>query len=889
MYVVTVMLIFFSLTGYETEKAWRKEGQKLATTNPRFVSHPASHIPQVLTVATLTAAMGQKGGASTLKATPTPGLGTEIDFKKVSLQLQNALKLVMSQNPSLPAVSSRASSLSQESKALTSLRPQSAPVTPVKVSASPSVATPSPSKNAPPTSTQSPLKTGTVTCKLTGTKVVASIQRKTVTTTGGTAPPTVRVVTTNSQPVKAVKSERLSNTDAPSPKRSKLSAIESLLCEETISPRNSPGPAKPQVKDEVVNLPEQETLKVVEKPEVSRTQIEKKEVIESSAQKDQPITLSKSTDQEEGKENKFELTSDKLAETTTEKVTSESTDKLPATCNVATIEEKTEVKSDDLTSDSAMDTTSPTKQSTRIDTPSLREPTTATEGTSSSIEKTQKIEETKPPATDEVKVSNTSRLPSSTPPPSLPPQSSSSSSPPPQSLPSPSLPSSPPSISTITSATAEKKQDKPALEKVAKEREENATPSTVEVLKPSPPTPAPTTTPTPPPAQQIEDNLAVQRLARKRSPSPSTRESPPPAKKQAVAPQEDVAVKLSSACPASVNTATLTVTQASSTPTVTVVTLASSTMTTDSPLDLPPSSSTPKIDISSPAQLPSEVNTDSLIQSLCSDSNSFEEDPDVTVLASQLGLDSLDSPVFNLSGFLSLIQPDLSVLKPDEQLPSATGRKMTGETADGSRTDVNAPVKKIIEGSKEHVSCKSKDQAEPKQPLISPSVSETIAPVTQVSSMMSVTREVASIPVAGTTTALVLSTSLPPPPKLTASIDTAPPLSLPPAPESIAPPSVLSPAIFPEDSIPSRPVLLKLSGIPSVTQSQSSLTSTPATPPPPLTPTPLTPLGEGLLDLSDIQSLMDESEVMEGISQDVVESISKLVDLDEQSTNATWK
>ena len=880
------MLIFFSLTGYETEKAWRKEGQKLATTNPRFVSHPASHIPQVLTVATLTAAMGQKGGASTLKATPTPGLGTDIDFKKVSLQLQNALKLVMSQNPSLPAVSSRASSLSQESKTMTSLRPQSAPVTPVKASASPSVATPSPSKNAPPTSTQSPLKTGTVTCKLTGTKVVASIQRKTVTTTGGTAPPTVRVVTTNSQPVKAVKSEHLSNTDAPSPKRSKLSAIESLLCEETISPRNSPGPAKPQVKDEVVNLPEQDTLKVVEKPEVSKTQIEKKEVIESSAQIDQPITLSKSTDQEEGKENKVELTSDKLAETTTEKVTSKSTDELPATCNVATIEEKTEVKSDDLTSDSAMDTTLLTKQSTRVDTPSLKEPTTATEGTSSSIDKTQQIEETKPPATDEVKVSNTSPLPSSTPPPSLPPQSSSSSSPPPQSLASPSLPSSPPSISTITSATAEKKQDKPTVEKVSKEKRENTTPSTVEVLKPSPPTPTPTT---PPPAQQIEDNLAVRRLARKRSPSPSTRESPPPAKKQAVAPHEDVVVKLSSASPASVNTATLTVTQASSTPTVTVVTLASSAMTADSPLDLPPSSSTPKIDISSPAQLPSEVNTDSLIQSLCSDSNSFEEDPDVTVLASQLGLDSLDSPVFNLSGFLSLIQPDLSVLKPDEQLPSATGRKMTGETASGSRTDVNVPVKKSIEGSKEHVSSKSKDQAEPEQPLISPSVSETIAPVTQVSSMMSVTREVASIPVAGTTTALVLSTSLPPPPKLTASIDTAPPLSLPPAPESIAPPSVLSPAIFPEDPIPSRPVLLKLSGIPSVTQSQSSLTSTPATPPPPLTPTPLTPLGEGLLDLSDIQSLMDESEVMEGISQDVVESISKLVDLDEQSTNATWK
>ena len=134
-----------SLTGYETDKAWRKEGQKLASTNPRFVSRPASHIPQVLTVATLTAAAGQKGGASITKAPPTSGSGTDLDFKKaIHLQLQNALRLVMSQNPTASAPSARASP-AQEGKMVSSPRPQSAPNTPVKVSTSGSP-TPSPSK-----------------------------------------------------------------------------------------------------------------------------------------------------------------------------------------------------------------------------------------------------------------------------------------------------------------------------------------------------------------------------------------------------------------------------------------------------------------------------------------------------------------------------------------------------------------------------------------------------------------------------------------------------------------------------------------------------------------------------------------------------------------------
>ena len=107
-------------------------------------------------------------------------------------------------------------------------------------------------------------------------------------------------------------------------------------------------------------------------------------------------------------------------------------------------------------------------------------------------------------------------------------------------------------------------------------------------------------------------------------------------------------------------------------------------------------------------------------------------------------------------------------------------------------------------------------------------------------------------------------------------------------------PSVPSTPIVPEDPIPPRPLLLKLCGLPTCSLNLSEtptspLGSTPTTPQPPLTPTPHTPLGEGLLDISDIKSLMDVSEAMDGISQDVFESIEKLVNLDEQSTNATWK
>ena len=188
---------------------------------------------------------------------------------------------------------------------------------------------------------------------------------------------------------------------------------------------------------------------------------------------------------------------------------------------------------------------------------------------------------------------------------------------------------------------------------------------------------------------------------------------------------------------------------------------------------------------------------------------------------------------------------------------------------------------------------KTEDQAILEQPS-SPVQSKTDVPAVQPSAANIPSVSTASleqgVPVSVTAAAVgPIPPSSQAPAKSSTSSTTTP---LPPVPESITAftavsPSVLSPKLFPEEPIPSRPVALGLSDAPNPSQPRLSL-GTPVTPTP-LTPTILTPLGEDLLDISDIGSLVDESEAMEGISQDVFESIEKLVNLDEQSTNATWK
>jgi hypothetical protein len=464
-------------------------------------------------------------------------------------------------------------------------------------------------------------------------------------------------------------------------------------------------------------------------------------------------------------------------------------------------------------------------------------------------------------------------------------------------------------------------------------------PASIELSKPVPSLSL--AIPTAPTAPEKED-VIVKKGTRKRSPSPSLIESdqPPPAKKQAIAPQQDVEVAspspitasagqppsakkpaiepqkdvtipsivLTSTPTALLSTSTATTTAQASIPvtgtsTVTVTVLGSSMdigstqgATTGFDITPPPSSS---------SQLPSEVNADSLIQSLCSDSTNFEDPPDVSVLASQLGIDSVDSPVFNLSGFLSLLQPDLSVLTPEEQ-STAIGGKLLGNDISSDEKQSSAITGPLLgdNSSDEKQSSAVGDQQlgegsknqKPPEETVGESAAKTTTtsflatqtlPVA-VSSVSSLQPEVA-VPVPS---ALELPVVPSPPPLSSTS---APPASLLPAP--VAEPTtatsmtILSPVMFPEEPIPPRPLVL---GIPAdapnlgQTAPPPPLLGTPISPTP-LTPTPLTPLGEGLLDLSDISSLMDESEVMEGISQDVFESIEKLVNLDEQSTNATWK
>lgn len=910
--------LFYSLTGYDTDKAWRKEGQKLATTNPRFVSRPATHIPQVLTAATLSAAgaggggTGQKVGATTAtKTTPTPGQSAESDLKKaISIQLQNALKLVMSQNPTTASVASTRPTVTQDgSKVLTSsLRPQSAPVTPVKTPIS-STITSSPSKVLVTSSTLSPLKAGTVTGKSITAKVVTSSSpRKTVSV--GTNPPTSVVAVT----LQTAKTRGSSPSLDGASKKSKLSAIESLLCEETISPKSSPGPAPSPsvVKDEVPATSPDHTS--VKKAEVSKTEVEKGQPTgEAVSQKVEPpvdsqkikpsdadsgVSESKSepkltnsmetesvenvkakpTDNVEIKLSADERSSQDLA--VEKKLSTEASEKKPLPAgHVKTDADAKPPPAGSSDADAALESASPPTDRTSLEdssqnqiinevTPVVKNEMVKAENTnivSANIEVSKstdvKVSESIPPLLsaaptapekEDIAVKKGSRKRS----------------------PSPSL--------------SESDQPPPAKKQAIELQDSVVVPSSSSI-----------TTSGPPPLAQKQVIAAHDDVV---TPPTSVSDLSPPAKKQAIEPQKDTTTRsavTTSTTTALISTSTTTTAAQASIPitatsTVTVTVLGSS-------MEMGTHGATSDFNMTTPSQLPTEVNTDSLIQSLCSDSTSFEDPPDVSVLASQLGIDSVDSPVFNLSGFLSLIQPDLSVLTPEGQ-SSAVGGQMLGNISSGEKqsSDTSGQLLGDIASNasqkspEETVGEDSKIQA-PLEPVSVQNATTTttvtsfpatsILPVAVSSPLQpEVAVPIPSTPILSPTHELLTapSTSAPPP------------LSLPVA-ESIttSPMQILSPVMFPEAPIPPRPLVL---GIPTDIDT-ASLTQAPPPPPSlgtpitptPLTPTPLTPLGEGLLDLSDISSLVDESDVMEGISQDVFESIEKLVNLDEQSTNVTWK
>ena len=879
-----------------------------------------------------------KAGATTPKTTPTSGQATELDLKKaISLQLQNALKLVMSQNPTTSAASGR-TTVTQDSKALvTSLRPQSAPATPVKASTS-STITPSPSK-AVSSSTLSPLKAGTVTCKLTTAKVVASSSpRKNIGV--GTNPPT-SVGAVTSQAAKAKGSSPSVDGVA---KKGKLSAIESLLCEETISPKNSPGSAPSQVKEEVVprTPPKRASPVPVKKAEVSKTETEKREPTEEAdSPKVKPAADSQNTKppkaddlqkvkppadsqkvnpQNIAAESQSEIKpTDNVETKPTDNVEAKPVDSVEAKPIDAKLTDKVQTKPTDDNKAKPTDKvqTKPTDDNKAKPTDKVQtKPTDDNEAKPTDkveAKPTDKVQikptddiEAKPTADESSNQNSTKDEEMSTEASEKKPLTSSDIESEVKAKPQATVTSdstmdmaSPPvEQTTLKESTLKQNMDEIAPvtnNEMAKTESTNISPANIELSKPtnielSKPTPSPSATHT----ATEKEGVILNKATRKRSPPPSLSESdqPPPAKKQAIAPQEDVAVDLPTTSPSNTATATVllttttsTTTHASitSTPTVTVTVLAS-----QSPMEVVTHDATPDFNITTPSQLPTEVNTDSLIQSLCSDSTSFE-DPDVSVLASQLGLDSVDSPVFNLSGFLSLIQPDLSVLTPEEQ-SSAIGGQLLGDAS--TSADQQPSEETVGESTPRNSEIQNQTKVELSlTPLQSEPTTTTSFPATQTLpvAVTSLQPEV-SIPIPSAPVLIPTTTSRQP---LMTSSPSAPPPSacLHPIPESITTTStsVPSPLMFPEEPIPPRPLMLGLStDIPNLNQAPPPSLGAPLTPTP-LTPTPLTPLGEGLLDLSDIRSLVDESEVMEGISQDVFESIEKLVNLDEQSTNATWK
>lgn len=88
-------LVASSIAGTETDKAWRREGQKLSSTNPQFFSHRTlPHAPQILaaTAGTNSLWVVQEVGLSPVGEESSPE-------KEIPPSIQNALQMIVSQNP----------------------------------------------------------------------------------------------------------------------------------------------------------------------------------------------------------------------------------------------------------------------------------------------------------------------------------------------------------------------------------------------------------------------------------------------------------------------------------------------------------------------------------------------------------------------------------------------------------------------------------------------------------------------------------------------------------------------------------------------------------------------------------------------------------------------
>ena len=735
--------------------------------------------------------------------------------------------------------------------------------------------------------------------------------------------------------------------DGTSVKKSKLSAIESLLCEETISPKSSPGPApSPGVtKDELPATPPDGTP-MKKKADVLKTEVEKRQPKEGVAVSSQKVEPSAADSQKAKQLNTATGVSESKTEPKpTESVETKSVQNIEtrSTDNVETEPNADKLSDQDLTvqkeksTEASENENKPLPPSDDVKTAKPRAPggsDAAMEEKPSTLEDTVSKQNIAPVTKNEETIKIESRTVLSANVEVSRPANIELSKPLP--LPSLAIPAAPEKKDTIVKKGTRKRSPSPSLNEPPPAKKPAIAPQQdVVVASPSPiiatsagkPPLAkgqeaielPSSKVVPPPSSSsTSGQRAIPAHTNVTAPPTSTISAPPPpAKKPAIEPQKDVTASMPSIF-TSVPTALFSASTASTTAQASIPVTGASTVTVtvlgssmDMGNNIRDGTTAGSFDITPPSsssQLPSEVNTDSLIQSLCSDSTSFEDPPDVSVLASQLGIDSVDSPVFNLSGFLSMLQPDLSVLTPEEQSTAVSGKILGGDISSGEKQSSGIITEGVTSGGEKQsssicgqqlgdVSSSDKNQKPPEETLgentaktkTSFLAAQTIPVAVSTSLQPPVAAPVPTVP-----SALELPV-VPSPP--TSSSSSAPPASLLPAPvaEPITATSmtILSPTMFPEEPIPPRPLVLPIpTDPPSLELGQNTppppLLGTPISPTP-LTPTPLTPLGEGLLDLSDISSLMDESEVMEGISQDVFESIEKLVNLDEQSTNATWK
>ena len=134
----------------DSEEMWLREGQKLASTNPRFVARQLSHLPHLLTSAAVSSALSLQTGRA------DPELR-----KNTSTQVQNVLKYIISQNPlnsvTTAGVKQALGKISLPTSAGKTLA-KSPSKMPASSELSPSVTTTQPSSSTPSTTnTSSPL------------------------------------------------------------------------------------------------------------------------------------------------------------------------------------------------------------------------------------------------------------------------------------------------------------------------------------------------------------------------------------------------------------------------------------------------------------------------------------------------------------------------------------------------------------------------------------------------------------------------------------------------------------------------------------------------------------------------------------------------------------